>query len=49
MFQLFIDFDAIRERAVDAIFAGAGHLSNVVEDALDAVETFVDRVNDAAE
>ena len=49
MFEIYVDFDEIRERAVDGIFAVAGQVANLFEEATFAVEDFVDRVNDAAE
>lgn len=46
MFELMIDFDKIRERAIDFIFDGAGKVSDLVETALDAVEDAVESLND---
>jgi hypothetical protein len=38
MINIEIDFDEIREHAIDYIFAGAGHVANFVESLIDKVE-----------
>lgn len=38
MFELYVDFDEIRERLVDYVFAGAGFVSDALISVIDAVE-----------
>ena len=49
MFDLYIDFDAIRERAYDYVQFAAGAVIDVVESAIDVVEDAVEALNEAVQ
>jgi hypothetical protein len=46
MFDLYIDFDAIRERAYDYVQFATGAVQDFVDDSLDYLEEVVDKVNE---